>query len=353
MTIKRDYYEVLGVPRDATREYIRRTFRRLAFRYHPDRNPDNGAAEKFKEISEAYEVLSDPVRRASYDHLDQRRTGWFDQSFEDIGEFVSDLGEVFETFFGGLGATERRTPQRGADLHHNIKVSFEESVFGCEKEIDISRAEHCPTCRGMGYEPGTEPVTCLNCNGTGKVKRMQQSVFGCFVNVVACDRCHGQGNVIVHRCSRCGGTGEETRQKRISLRIAPGIENGAQMRLDGEGAVGTFGGPRGNVYINISVSPHHSFRRDGDDIAYELPLSFPLAALGGEIAVPTLEGSDTIQIPPGTQTGEVFRLTGKGVPHARRSGRGDQVVRVKVITPQNLTREQRRLFSKLAEMLEA
>ena len=351
MRIKRDYYEILGVPRDATEEYIKKSFRRLAFRYHPDRNSEHSAAEKFKEINEAYEVLSDPMRRAQHDRFERKDTSWIDSSFDDIGNLVGNLGGAFEAFFGSTVARKRKTPRRGADLHHTLKISFEESVFGCAKDVEIVRSEYCPTCRGLGHEPGNDPVTCPDCNGLGKSKRVQQSVFGRFVNTTPCERCHGQGSMIVQRCPDCHGTGRESLRKRIAVKVTPGTEDGTQMQLNGQGEVGASGGSRGNLHIKFSVSPHHLFQREGDDITYELPLSFPQAALGDEVEIPTLKGNITLQIPPGTQTGEVLRLTGQGVPRSNGADRGDQVVRIKVVTPQSLSKEQRRLLTELADLL--
>ena len=348
MSSKRDYYEILGVPREATQEYIRKAFRRLAFKYHPDRNAHYEATEKFKEISEAYEILGNPERRANYDHFEHKR--WVNRSFEDMGDIVSDLGEAFEAFFSSTDKVRRRTPQRGTDLHRGIAISFEESIFGCEKEVEITRSEHCTVCHGLGYEPGNEPVTCSDCNGTGQVKRVHQNIFGRFTNIVTCERCQGEGRIVITQCPRCHGTGKESFQKKINVKIAPGTEDGAQMRISGEGEVGSSGGSRGNLYIKLSISPHHIFRREGIDITCELSLSFPQAALGDKLEVPTIEGKTLLQIPPGTQTGELFRLAGLGVPHS--AGRGDQVVRVKIVTPKNLSEEQRKVFGKLAKLLE-
>jgi len=350
MPTKRDYYEVLGVDRNATDEEIKRAFRKLAFKYHPDRNREDGAEEKFKEVNEAYEVLSDPDKRSAYDRFGHSGAeGLFGRGFEgfDFGGF----GDIFEAFFGGAATATRQAPQRGADLHYGLTITFEEAAFGCEKEINISRTENCSLCQGIGCKPGTQPSRCSNCNGTGQIRRTQQSIFGHFSSTTTCSRCRGEGKIITEPCSQCRGTGKEKHQRSISVKIPAGVDEGSQIRLSGEGEAGTRGGPSGNLYITLSVRQHKLFTRDGDDILYELPINFAQAALGAEVEVPALNGTTKLKIPAGSQTGEVFRLKNKGIPHLHGSGRGDQLVTLFVVTPDSLTQKQRQLFEELASSL--
>jgi molecular chaperone DnaJ len=349
MATKRDYYEVLGLDRSASEEEIKRAFRKLAFKYHPDRNREDGAEERFKEINEAYEVLSDPEKRATYDRFGRVGEG-FGRGFGDFDIFRG-FGDIFDTFFGGTATATRRGPQRGADLRYGLTISFEEAVFGCEKEIGISRIENCSRCHGIGSEPGSQPSRCPGCNGTGQVRRVQRSVFGRFVNVTTCDRCGGDGRIITDPCSQCRGTGKEKKVRRIMVNIPSGVDDGSQIRLSGEGNAGSWGGDSGNLYIAISVQEHPFFERRGDDILYDLPINFAQAALGDDVEVPTVDSPLTLKIPPGTQTGKLFRLKEKGVPRLRGGGRGDQLVMVHVVTPEALNEEQRRLFQELAKTL--
>lgn len=346
MAIKGDYYEILGVPRDATDEEIKKAFRRLAFQYHPDRNKEPGAEEKFKEINEAYEVLSDPRKRANYDRYGQAVSpGW---GFEGFG--FGGLGDLFEAFFGAT-TTAQRIPQRGADLRTQLVISFEEAVFGVQKEIEIERSEVCSLCHGTGSEPGTNPQKCPSCNGTGQVRRIQQSLFGRFVNITTCSQCQGQGTVITNPCSQCRGKGRHRVKRKVMVNIPPGVDDGQQLRLTGEGDAGLWGGPSGSLYIELSVRPHPFFQRAGDNIIYELPINFAQAALGAEIKIPTLDGQTILSIPPGTQTGKTFRLKGKGIPRLNGRGRGDQLIKISVVTPKHLDERQRKLFEELAKIL--
>jgi len=347
MPTKRDYYDILGVGRNATDEEIKKAFRKLAFQYHPDHNHGDGAADRFKEINEAYEVLSDSDKRAAYDRFGHGGAeGLFGRGFEgfDFGGF----GDIFDAFFGGVGTATRQAPQRGADLHYNLTITFEEAVFGCEKEISVSRIENCSLCQGVGSKPGSQPVRCPNCNGTGQVRRAQQTIFGRFVNTTTCSQCHGEGRIITEPCPQCRGTGREKRQRNIMVKIPAGVNDGSQLRLSGEGEAGLRGGSQGNLYITLSVLPHKFFTRDGDNLLYELPINFAQAALGTEVEVPTLDGKVKLGLPAGSQTGKVFRLKGQGVPHLHRSGRGDQLVTLLVVTPESLTKKQRQLFEELA-----
>jgi len=350
MATKRDYYEVLGVDRSASEEEIKRAFRKLAFKYHPDRNREDGAEEKFKEINEAYEVLSNAEKRASYDRWGHVGAEGFGRGFGDFDIFRG-FGDIFDAFFGGTATATRRGPQRGADLRHSLTLSFEEAVFGCEKEIEIRRIENCSRCHGLGCAPGSQPSRCPECNGTGQMRRVQRSAFGRFVNVTTCNRCQGDGRIIIDPCPHCRGAGKEERTRRIVVDIPAGVDDGSQIRLSGEGGAGSWGGSPGSLYVALSVREHPLFKRRGDNILYDLPINFAQAALGDEVQVPTVDSPVTLKIPPGTQTGKLFRLKERGVPRLRGGGRGDQIVMVHVITPESLNEEQRRLFKDLAKTL--
>ncbi|UCG84643.1 MAG: molecular chaperone DnaJ [Dehalococcoidia bacterium] len=350
MARKRDYYEILGVDRNASAADIKKAFRKMAFQHHPDRNKDDGAEQNFKEVNEAYEVLSDPDKRAAYDRFGHAGAqGFGGRGFEgfDFGGF----GDIFETFFGGATTARRSGPQRGGDLKYSMAISFEEAVFGCEKELEIVRMEPCSTCRGTKSAPGSQPERCAACNGTGEVRRAQRSIFGQFINVVACSQCHGEGKIITRPCPNCRGQGKERVTRKISIKVPAGVDGGTQIRLSGEGDLGKNGGSSGNLYVALSVNKHKYFKRDGTDILYELPVNFAQAALGDEIDIPTLDGDFTLKIPSGCQTGRIFRLKEKGVPHLRGRGRGDQLVRVHVVTPESLDRDQKKLFKELSRTL--
>jgi molecular chaperone DnaJ len=353
MAVKRDYYEVLGVSRDASTEEIRKAFRKLAFQYHPDRNRDGDAAEKFKEVNEAYEVLSDADKRAAYDRFGHSGAeGLFGRGFEgfDFGSF-GGFGDIFEAFFGGGTTTARQAPRRGNDLQYRISISFEEAALGCEKEIGISRVEVCGTCHGTRARPGSKSERCPECNGTGQVRRVQRSLFGQFVNTTVCGRCHGEGTLITEPCPDCKGSGYQKQKRHISVRVPAGIADGNGIRLTGEGDAGSRGGSAGNLYVVVSVAPHEFFTREDDDVIYELPVNFAEAALGTEVEVPTLYGDARLKIPAGSQNGRVFKLKDKGIPHLRSGGRGDQLVVLRVVTPESLSKEQRKLFEELARSL--
>lgn len=350
MPLRRDYYEVLGIDRNATDEEIRKAFRKLAFKYHPDHNHEDGAAEKFKEVNEAYEVLSDPEKRSAYDRFGHTGAeGFFGRGFEgfDFGGF----GDIFDAFFGGAATAARQAPKRGADLRYGVTISLEEAAFGCEKEVEILRIESCSLCQGIGSKPGSRPSRCPQCNGTGQVRRVQQSIFGRFVSTATCSQCHGEGRIITEPCSQCRGIGKEEHQRRIVVKVPPGVDEGSQIRLRSEGHAGDRGGSQGDLYVILSVKQHELFTRDGDDILYELPVNFAQAALGAEVEVPTLEGKIKLKIPAGSQTGTVFRLKAQGVPHLNRNGRGDQLVTLFVVVPDKLTKEQRQLVEELANSL--
>jgi molecular chaperone DnaJ len=346
-TQQTDYYETLGVARTASPDEIKRAFRRLAMQYHPDRNKQPGAEARFKEINEAYEVLSDPDKRSAYDRFGHAGVnGMGERPFEGFGNF-GGFGDIFDAFFGGTGTRARRSAQRGRDLHEEVSITFEQAAFGTEIEVEVTRLENCPICGGRGSEPGSQPDRCPACNGAGEVRRVQQSIFGQFVNVATCERCHGEGRIVTRPCTSCRGTGRERKQRKLMVKIPAGVDSGSQMRLSGEGEAGLNGGGPGNLYVTIQVQPHALFKRDGDDLIYDLPLNFAQAALGDEVEVPALEGKVTLKIPAGTQSGRVFQLKEKGVAHLRGGGRGDELVRVRVVTPANLTKDQRKLLEQL------
>ena len=348
MANKRDYYDILGVERNASDDEIKKAFRKLAFQYHPDHNRDQGAEEKFKEVKEAYDILSDTEKRAAYDRFGHAGVqGFGGRGFEgfDFGGF----GDIFDAFFGG--AARRPGPQQGADLSYNLTISFEEAVFGTEKELEIVRTEVCSVCKGSRSEPGSQPARCPTCNGTGEVRRTQRSIFGQFINVTACSRCHGEGRIITKPCTHCNGQGRERFGRKIAVKIPPGVDEGTQIRLSSEGDAGKQGGPQGNLYVSLSVQKHKFFQREGDNILYELPINFAQAALGDEVQIPTVDGDITLKIPAGSQTGKLFRFKEKGVPHLRRPGRGDQLVRLFVVTPSSLDETQKKLLKELAKTL--
>jgi molecular chaperone DnaJ len=351
MSAKRDYYEVLGVNRQASQEEIKKAFRRLARQYHPDVNKSADAETRFKEVNEAYEVLSDQEKRSMYDRFGHAgpRAGF--GQYDDFG--FGGFEDIFETFFGGMraGTTTRRGPSRGADLRYDLSIEFEEAIFGCEKEIEIFRHETCPHCRGSGAEPGTQPIRCPQCNGTGEVRRQQQSILGSFIQVTTCPRCQGEREIVTTPCTECRGQKFVQVERTISVKIPAGVDEGTRIRLAGEGEPGLRGGPPGNLYVVLGVKPHAQFRRDGTNIYLELDINVAQAALGDVVTVPTLDGDEELAVPAGTQTGEAFRLRDKGVPHLRRNGRGDQIVLVHVRTPSRLTKEQKELFEQLATTL--
>jgi molecular chaperone DnaJ len=359
MATKRDYYEVLGVPRNATKEELKKQYRRLARQYHPDLNKESDSAEFIKEVNEAYEILSDDRTRAAYDrfgHAGVQNGGAGFSGFE--GGFGS-VADIFEEFFGGSfgGRRRRQGPRRGSDLRHDLSITFEEAIFGAEKDIEYRRLEVCPECRGSGAEPGTRPITCTTCNGSGEVRRVQQSILGQFVNVTTCTTCNGSGELIPNLCKTCQGRKQVERSATRKVHVPAGVDSDTQIRLTGEGNAGIDGGPAGNLFVVLSVQPHAFFRRRGDDIFMDLQINVAQAALGDEIQIPTIDGTTTLTIQPGTQSGAVFKLRGQGAPRLDRSGRGanygrgDQHIIIQVATPQKLTPEQRTLFQELAKTL--
>lgn len=353
---KRDYYEVLGVPRTASLDEIKKAYRRLARQLHPDVNKDDPhAADKFKELTEAYQVLSNEESRRKYDQFGHAAfeqgagpggPGGADFSwFEDF----PDLSDLFDLFMGGAWRRRATGPQRGADLRYDLTIGFEEAAFGTEKEIEVPRTEICPRCHGNQAEPGTPIRTCPHCHGTGHIQMVQNTFFGRMATTRVCEACGGQGKLVDTPCRECHGQGVVHRQRRLKVRIPAGVDEGTRIRLAGEGEAGSRGGSPGDLYVFVRVKPHKLFVRQGLDIRCQVPITFAQAALGAEIQVPTLEGTMPLRIPEGTQTGSVFRLRGKGIPSLQGFGRGDQFVEVKVVTPTKLNPRQRRLFKELAD----
>jgi molecular chaperone DnaJ len=359
MAEKRDYYEVLSVSKNASKDEIKDAYRKLAMQFHPDRNKAPDAEEKFKEISEAYAVLSDDEKRQQYDTLghpgfDQRYTSEdifrgadFSSVFRDIG-----FGDLFRTFFGGgFGGGFAERSNRGQDLAYDLEITLEEAAKGTEKEIEIPRTEKCDVCHGSGASPGTSPRTCPRCNGAGKIQHMRKSSFAMYVQVTPCPTCRGKGTLIDSPCKNCRGSGLVKKRRRITVKIPLGIDEGYQLRLRGEGEMAPNGDEPGDLYVQVHVIPNELFMREGDDLMHILIISYPQAALGGEVSVPTLEGPTTVKIRPGTQPGETIRLKGKGMPHFRGYGRGDLLVRVGIAVPEKLTAQQRSLMEQLAKEL--
>lgn len=358
---KRDFYEVLDVPKTASEAEIKKAFRVLARKYHPDANKeDPTAAEKFKEINEAYQVLSDSEAKARYDQFGHAGVdpnaaaggggfGGFGQG--DMGD-LGGLGDIFEAFFGqGVGGRGRRQgPQRGADLRYDLTINFEEAAFGCTKEIEVPRVESCPTCGGSGAKPGTEAKTCPVCRGSGQEQVVQRTPFGQFASVTTCRSCQGQGKIISDPCRDCRGAGRVRRPRKVSVTIEPGTDHGNRYRMTSFGEAGARGGPSGDLYVAVHVRPHKLFRREENDVFSEVNISYTQAALGAEIEVPTLDGADKLKVPPGTQPGASFRLRGKGIPHFRAHGRGDQHVTVQVEIPKQLTPKERELLQELGAL---
>ncbi|MBS3948836.1 MAG: molecular chaperone DnaJ [Dethiobacter sp.] len=349
---KRDYYEVLGLSREATAEELKKAYRRLAREYHPDVNQDDPeAAEKFKEIKEAFDVLSDQDRRAQYDRFGHAPEGGFAGNgfggFSGFGGFE----DILETFFGGGTRTGRPSgPQRGSDLRYDLEISLQDVAFGLETTVFVPRDETCETCLGSGARPGTAPVTCATCGGSGQQQVVRNTAFGRFVSAKPCEICQGEGRLIKERCSVCQGRGRLQRERKIDIKVPPGVDTGSRLRVSGEGEAGFRGGPPGDLYIFFKVRPHELFKREANDIIVDVPVSFAQAALGVEMEVPTLDGKARLKIPEGTQPGTFFRLRGKGLPHLRGYGRGDQHVHVTVKIPRKLSAKEKELLREYARL---
>jgi len=348
---KRDYYDVLGVGKSADEAELKKAYRKKAMKYHPDRNSgDKEAEEKFKEINEAYEVLSDQEKRNMYDqfgHAGVNQQGGFGGGGFGGGGFEDIINEMFGGGFGGFGGggrSSRNRPQKGKNIQVNVTISFKEAAFGTKKDIEFYRTEECSTCNGTGAEPGTKKHTCDKCGGSGEIRYKQRSLFGESISVAACDKCNGSGEIYETPCHTCKGHGKVKKSKKIEVNIPAGIYHGAKMNLRGEGDLGSKGGPRGDVYVVVSVMPHEIFKRDGDDVFCEIPITFTQAALGSEIVVPTLEGKISITVAPGTQSGKQYRLKNKGFPVLNGYGKGNQYVRVQVEVPKNLNAKQKELL---------
>ncbi|UZW12648.1 molecular chaperone DnaJ [Clostridium pasteurianum] len=355
---KKDFYEVLGLQKGASEDEIKKAFRKLAIKYHPDKNKGNKEAEeKFKEINEAYQVLSDPQKRAQYDQFgtaDFNGAGAGGYGGFDGGGFdFSDLGDIFGSFFGGGfsqgGGRRPNAPQRGNDMEYSINLTFEEAVFGVDKEISITRSETCDTCHGSGAKPGTSPKTCDKCHGSGHIRVQRNTPLGSFVSETTCDKCGGKGTIISDPCHTCHGSGVQRKKRKITVKIPAGVDTGNVIPLRGHGEHGKNGGPAGDLYINIRVMPHKTFKRQNFDIFIDSHISFVEATLGIELKVPTIDGDVKYAVPAGTQPGTRFRLKGKGVPRVNGSGRGDQYVRVIVDIPKGLNEKQKEALEMFEE----
>jgi len=367
MNKKRDYYEILGVDRNATKEEIKRAYRRLALKYHPDKNPSPDAEEKFKEISEAYAVLSDDEKRRQYDMfghagIDERysyedifRGADFDEIFRDLGfdiDFGFSFEDIFERFFGKrFDFSRERRVWRGNDLRYDIEISLEDAFNGCKKEIKVPRNEICDNCKGTGIKPGEKPIKCPRCSGTGQIRHTRRTAFGIFTSITTCDYCKGEGTIIKDPCPVCKGKGTVTRTRLIEINIPPGVDEGSQLRLVGEGEAGPGG--KGDLYVVVHIKPHNKFKRDGDDLFYEVEVPYPTVVLGGEIKFRNIDGNiEKLRIPPGTQSGSIFMLKNRGMPRLHGRGRGDLHVLIKIEVPKRINRRIRKLIEELQRELD-
>jgi molecular chaperone DnaJ len=351
MVTERSYYEILGVERGASDAEIKRAFRRLAQQWHPDVSSEPGAAERFKEINEAYQVLSDPQRRQIYDMVGRAGLGDFGAAGSPFGEGFPGFGDLFDAFFSGMGGTATRRARKpvGSDLRYDLRISFDEAVRGVEREIEFDMLDRCGTCDGSGAAPGSVPSTCPTCGGRGEVRSVRQTMLGQMVNVQPCSRCHGEGLIVDTPCQTCRGEGRIQKRKKLRVSIPAGIDEGHQIRLSGEGEAGPRGGPAGNLYVAVHVTPHPVLRREGTEIYQDLNISIAQAALGTKVRIATIEGEEDLEIRAGIQPGTEIRLRGRGVPHLRRAGsRGDLHVMVHVNVPTKLSKRQRQLLEELA-----
>jgi molecular chaperone DnaJ len=366
MADKRDYYDVLGVPKGASKDDIKGAYRKLALQYHPDRNKAPEATEKFKEISEAYAVLSDDQKRAQYDQFGREgvyqrwntedifRGADFESIFRNMGGF-GGFSSIFEDLlrgFGGFGFSSRmqpRGPPRGEDLVADVVISFEEAAHGVEKDLDISRLAECHECNGSGAMPGSQRKTCRTCNGQGQVQQVRRSGFAQLIQITTCPRCNGSGSIVDKPCKECAGAGVKRAKTKLQVKVPAGADDGQSLRLRGEGNA-VQGGRSGDLYVRVHLKPHPLFKRDGENVLYETKISYPKAALGGELEVPIIDGKARVKVPPGTRAGTVFRLEGKGFPEVDGYGRGDELVKVDVDVPRDLNKRERELLLELAKL---
>ncbi len=349
MPDKHDYYQTLGVARGASETELKSAYRNLARKLHPDVNKEPDAESRFKELSEAYAVLSDPQKRQAYDQYGHGGLRGGRGGAAGAQGFPFDMGDILNQFFGGGAPGGRPGATRGADLRTTLDLAFDEAVFGCEKVLEVTRWENCLICDGSGAEPGKAPSRCAPCNGTGEVRRVQQSIFGQFVNVAACERCRGTGQVVTHRCVDCGGRGSVRKVRSLTVTVPAGVDSDMEIRLSDQADRGERGGPSGDLYVRLRVKAHPKLRRDGADLIYELPLDVAQASLGAEVQIPTLAGEEAFRVPAGTQPGHVFSLRDRGAPRLQRSGRGVLRLVTRIDIPSRLTERQRELMAQLAE----
>ncbi|WXG43646.1 MAG: molecular chaperone DnaJ [Promethearchaeati archaeon SRVP18_Atabeyarchaeia-1] len=365
MSEKKDYYEVLSIPKDATKDQIKQAYRDLALKYHPDRNKSPGAEEKFKEISEAYAVLSDDDKRAQYDRFghagisgrysseDIFRGANFDDVFRDLGFGFGGFGGIFDSLFGrrgGFSAGRPSGPAQGRDVERELTITLQQAAVDTKVELEIPRRSVCDNCRGSGVKPGTQPQTCPKCRGSGELRYVRNAGYTQIVQITSCDKCRGTGKIIPHPCPVCGGTGTTRKNTKLEVKIPAGVDTDSVLRLEGEGEAGERGAPPGDLYVVIRVQPDEVFERRGPDILYNLPVNYSQLVLGDEVSVPTLDGIVKFSIPPGTESGTVLRLKGKGLAKLKSHGKGDELVRVVLRTPSKLTSEQRKLITELSEL---
>ncbi|MGH2488944.1 MAG: molecular chaperone DnaJ [Candidatus Limnocylindria bacterium] len=352
MAVKRDYYEILGVERDASEADIKRAFRRAAQKHHPDVDASSGSEERFKELNEAYRVLSDRQRRAAYDMFGHAGVDGSSASGEPFGGGFGPFGDIFDAFFGGAPAGMRRRQRvvAGSDLRYDLTITLAEAVTGVSREIRFPTLVRCPTCDGSGAEPGSEPERCPECNGTGERRRVSQTILGQMVNITACPRCGGEGRIIGTPCHTCKGDGRLREERRLQVSIPPGIESGQRIAIEGQGEAGPRGGPSGDLYVMVAVREDPDLVRRGTELFTEVPVTFAQAALGAKVSVRTVEGAEEVEIPAGTQSGEEIRLRGRGLPRLRGAGRGDLHVIATVVVPAKLTKRERDLLQQLGEV---